>query len=70
MAAIPVNAREIAGAKKTLGVSPFWALAEFCGSCGAVGEIGFTSYVLGKKLPPHFVKCGGKDFASLSSIRV
>jgi hypothetical protein len=58
------------GPKKTLGFSLFWALAEPCGSCGAVGEIGFTSYVLGKKLPPHFAKCGGKDFVSLSSIRV
>ena len=36
MAAILVNAREIAGApKKNLGFSPFWALAELCGSCGA-----------------------------------
>ena len=60
------------GPKKTLGFSPFWALASFAavaalerrGGGGVVGEIGFTSYVLEKKLPPHFEKCGGKDFAS------
>jgi hypothetical protein len=70
MAAIPVNAREIAAPQKTLGFSLFWALAELCGSYGAVGEIVFTSYVLGKKLPPHLYKCGGKDFALWSSILV
>ena len=57
MAAIPVNAREIAGIHpKNLrvfaisGLLPSFAVVAALkrrGGCGAVGEIDFTSYVLG-----------------------